>query len=223
MFPRTNQSQSYLRFRQTTLSSNRRPDLKDLGKNDRHFLKDRIEIMFHLLRDHSSQSMASIRIVLIVPLILAVPGGARAADATVLLGPMTVNGSRPAVGVAIGHAPSVAGFEIEYLSTLGGETASHSAAGGIFGNLIVQPVVVGRLQFYGIAGFGVWGETFADDTGTGAVGTKDVGGGVKIRLADRLRLRLDYRVFLLGAPDDASRLPSTTRPQRISVGLHVAF
>ena len=178
---------------------------------------------FRLLRGHSSPGVASMRIVLILALILAVPGGARAADVAVLLGPMAVGGARPAFGVAIGHAPSVAGFEIEFLSTLGGETASHSTAGGIFGNLVVQPVVVGKLQFYAIVGLGVWGETFADDTGTGEMGAKDIGGGMKVRIADHLRLRLDYRLFLLGDPDDASRLPSTKRPQRVSVGLHVAF
>ena len=115
------------------------------------------------------------------------------------------------------------GFEIEYVRASGGETADHSVAGGIFGNLIVQPVVVGRLQFFAIVGFGMWRETFADDTGTGAFGAKDIGGGAKFRIAERLRLRVDYRLFLLGDPEDASRLPSTKRPQRISLGMHVAF
>lgn len=135
---------------------------------------------------------------------------------------MTVNSPRPAFGVAFGHAPSVAGFEIEYLATLGGKSADHSAAGAILGNLIVQPVEVGNLQPYAIFGFGIWGESFADGTGTGAMFAKDIGGGIKFRIAGRLRLRLDYRLFLLGDPE-GTRLPSTKRPQRISAGLHVAF
>ena len=166
----------------------------------------------------------SIRIVLIGAwILLAVPGVARAADAAVLFGLMTVNGARPAIGVAIGHAPSVVGFEIEYLGSWGGDAADRSVTGGIFGNLIVQPVVVGKLQFYGIVGFGMWGESFDDNTGTGLFGAKDLGGGAKVRITDHLRLRFDYRLFLLGDPSDASRQPSTKRPQRIAVGMHVGF
>ena len=164
-----------------------------------------------------------IRIIVIVALILALPSGARAADVAVLPGLMTLNHPRPAIGVAFGHAPSVAGFEIEYLGTLGGKSADHSRAGGIFGNLIVQPVVIGNLQPFAIVGFGLWGETFADGAGTGEMGAKDIGGGVKVLLTEHLRLRLDYRLFLLGDAVDGSRLPSTRRPQRISVGFHVAF
>ena len=164
-----------------------------------------------------------IRIVLLVALILAVPRGAQAADAAVLPGLMNVSGPRPAFGWIIGHAPSVAGFEIEYLWSVNEKTPDRSVAGGIFGNLIVQPVVIRNLQFFGIVGFGMWGESFADGTGTGAMGAKDIGGGMKIRVTDNLRVRLDYRLFVLGDAPDASRAPSTKRPQRVSAGLHVAF
>ena len=163
-----------------------------------------------------------IRIALLGALILANPVGARA-DGTVLLGLMTLDGPRPSVGVAFGYCPSVAGFEIEYLGTLGGESANHSSAGGIFGNVIVHPLTIGNLQFFAIGGFGLWGETFAGGKGTGELGAKDIGGGVKIRLVGRLRLRLDYRLFLLGDPEGASAVPSTNRPQRFSAGLHVVF
>ena len=155
-------------------------------------------------------------------LIIISPLSARA-DGTVLLGLMTLDGPRPSIGVAFGYSPSVAGFEVEYLGTLGGESADHSSAGGIFGNVIVQPVTVGNLQFFAIGGFGMWGETFADGTGTGALGAKDFGGGVKIRIAERLRLRLDYRLILLGDPEGASGVPSTKRPQRFAAGLHLVF
>jgi hypothetical protein len=163
-----------------------------------------------------------IRIALVGALILTYPVSARA-DATVLLGLMTLDGPRPSLGVAFGYCPSVAGFEIEYLGTLGGESTDHSSAGGIFGNVIVQPVTIGNLQFFAIGGFGLWGEKFADGKGTGELGAKDIGGGVKIRIVERLRLRLDYRLFLLGDPEGASGVPSTKRPQRFSAGLHLVF
>lgn len=163
-----------------------------------------------------------IRIALVGALILTNPVSARA-DGTVLLGLMTVDGPRPSIGVAFGYSPSVAGFEIEFLGTLGGESADHSSAGGIFGNLIVQPVTIGNLKFFAVGGFGLWGETFADGTGTGVLGAKDIGGGVKIRITERLRLRLDYRLLLLSDPEGASGVPSTKRPQRFSAGLHLVF
>ena len=167
------------------------------------------------------QSSTSIRMALIVAVIF-VPGSTQAADLAVLPGLMAGTSPKPAFGVVIGHAPSVAGFEIEYLGTTGRKTVNRSVAGGIFGNLIVQPVMVGRLQPFAIAGFGMWGETF-ENGGTGEMSARDIGGGIKVWLTDHLRLRLDYRLFLLGDADDGSRLPSTTRPRRISAGVHVAF
>jgi hypothetical protein len=155
--------------------------------------------------------------------LLAVPSGARAADAAVLFGLMNVGGVSPAFAGIIGHAPSVAGFEIEYLGTKGEESGDRTAVRGIFGNLIVHPATVGHFQFFAIFGFGVWGETLADGTGTGAFGAKDIGGGAKVRLTDWLKLRLDYRLFLLGEPQETDRLPGTKRPHRLSMGLHVAF
>jgi hypothetical protein len=168
------------------------------------------------------QNPKFIRAVWLGALIFTNPVTARA-DGTVLLGLMSVDGPRPSLGVAFSYCPSVAGFEIEYLGTLGGETADHSSAGGIFGSVIVQPVTISRVQFFGIAGFGLWGEKFADGKGTGELGAKNIGGGVKIRIAERLKLRLDYRLFLLGEPEDASRDPSTRHPQRLSAGLHLVF
>ena len=81
----------------------------------------------------------------------------------------------------------------------------------------------GNIQFFAIGGFGLWGEEFADGRGTGALGAKDFGGGVKIWIAEGLRLRLDYRLFVLGEAEDASRAPSTKHPQRFSAGLHLVF
>ena len=67
------------------------------------------------------------RIAVVGALIFTNPVSARA-DGTVLLGLMTLDGPRPSLGVAVGYCPSVAGFEIEYLGTLGGQSADHSSA-----------------------------------------------------------------------------------------------
>jgi hypothetical protein len=155
-------------------------------------------------------------------LIVMFPVSARA-DATILVGLMSVDGPRPSVGVAYTYCPSVAGFEIEYLGTLGNDTADHSSAGGIFGSLIVQPPTISNVQFFAIAGFGIWGETFANGGGTGELDAKNIGGGVKIRIARHLRLRLDYRLFVVDDPEGSSHRPSTKHPQRFSTGLQLVF
>lgn len=160
--------------------------------------------------------------VVVGALILPNPASAQATG-TVLLGLMTVDAPRASIGVGFGYSPSIVGFEIEYLGALSGESADHPSAGGIFANLVVRPVTRGNLQFFVIGGFGLWGETFADGRGTGELGARDLGGGVIIRIAEPLGVRLDYRLFLLGNLEDGSRAPSRKHPQRFSAGLHVVF
>lgn len=162
-----------------------------------------------------------IRIAVVGALMLPSPVSAQATG-TVLLGLMTVDGPRRSLGVAFGYS-SVAGFEIEYTGALGGESADRSSVGGIFGNAIVHPMTIGNLQFFVIGGFGMWGEKFADGTGTGLLSATDFGGGLKIKIIERLRMRVDYRIFLLGDPEETSVVPSTKRPQRLSAGLHLVF
>lgn len=161
-----------------------------------------------------------IRITIAAALVVTNPVSARA-DGTLLIGVLTIDDSRPSISFAFGYLPSVVGFEIEYVGTLG--SAGHSSAGGIFGNIVVQPVTIGQFQFFAVGGFGLWGEKFADGRGTGALDARDIGGGVKIGISERSRIRLDYRLFLLGEPEGASGVPSTMRPHRFSGGLHLVF
>jgi hypothetical protein len=138
---------------------------------------------------------------------------------------MTAGSPRPAAGVAFGHCPSIVGFEIEYARTLGAATASKSSAGGINANLMVQTrSPIRGVQFYGIGGVGLYSETFGGGVGSGAILAKNFGGGVKIGLGGPLRLRLDYRVFVLGdAPDAAREVVVHQYPHRFSAGQSLAF
>ena len=147
------------------------------------------------------------------------------ADAAAFVGAMTAGSPRPAFGVSFGRCPSVFGFEIEYAGTLGAATSTSSSAGGINANIMVQSrSPIHGLQFYGIGGFGLYGETFGSGVGSGEILAGDIGGGAKIGLAGPLKLRLDYRVFLLGdAPDAARGVVVHQHPQRFSVGLSLAF
>jgi len=147
------------------------------------------------------------------------------ADATVFLGAMTAGSPRPALGVAVGRCPSIFGFEIEYATTLGAATSTHSSAGGVSANLMAQSArPTHGFQLYATGGFGLYGETFGRGVGSGEILAANIGGRAKIGLAGSLNLRLDYRVFVLGdAPDAASGVVVHQRPQRFSVGLSLAF
>ena len=161
----------------------------------------------------------------LVALVLVNPASARA-DATLLVGLTSVDAVRPSYAFSFGYRPSAVGFEIEYLSTFGQTTPGDYSAGGIFASLIVQPVTISNVQIFTVGGVGVWGEGFAGGKRTGVLNAGNVGGGVLIALAGRLRLRLDYRLFVLGDVEEeevGAIAPSTKHPQRIAAGLHFAF
>jgi hypothetical protein len=64
------------------------------------------------------------------------------------------------------------------------------------GNLLVQtPIAVSRTQFYGTTGVGVYRERLGTRQETSVAA--NLGGGLKIRVAGPLKLRLDYRLFRL--------------------------
>jgi hypothetical protein len=122
------------------------------------------------------------------------------ADATLFVGMDTEAASRPALGVAVGRCPGMFGFELEYAGTLGHPTEGKPSVRTVTANLLVQTTLpIHWTQFYGIAGFGVYGETIGNGKGSGEIASGDIGVGAKITLAGPLKLRLDYRVFLLGA------------------------
>ena len=144
-------------------------------------------------------------------------------DVTAFVGVM-VPQARRAVGGAFGGGGSMVRFEIEYSGTVGRATATRPSAGGISVNVLVQstPSIHG-LQYYGTGGFGLFGETF-ERGGSGEILAKNFGAGAKIKLAGQLRLRLDYRLFVLGdAPDASPGLVLQQHPQRLSAGLNFTF
>jgi hypothetical protein len=136
-----------------------------------------------------------------------------------------VGTSRPTITVAAGRAKGLIGFDLEYSKTLGRATATRRSASTIAANLLVQPRAVRRgVQLYGLAGYGVYGETRENGVGSGEVGATGLGGGAKIGIAGPLNLRVDYRLFFLGGtPDAAAGFVVHRRPQRISAGVSIAF
>jgi hypothetical protein len=119
----------------------------------------------------------------------------------------------------------VFGFEVEYAGSVGEGTLTSPAITTITGAFVVQSTPRDdRLQVCGVGGFGLYGETMADGRGSGEIAATSVGGGVKIPVSGALKLRLDYRVFLLGeAADAAPGFVVSHHPQRVSAGFSLAF
>jgi opacity protein-like surface antigen len=143
------------------------------------------------------------------------------ADITAFLGVNPTPLTRPVKGFAVGMGLLIVGFEFEYADT--SDKLADSAAEGdaprlrtYMGNGLVQtPVPIAGMQFYATAGGGMYREAF-ENTSETHVGI-NVGGGVKMKLAGPLRLRLDYRVFTLKGS------PAHERPQRFYAGLNLKF
>lgn len=133
--------------------------------------------------------------VLALVLLLAATRPAHA-DVTAFLGLSPTGATRTGQGLAAGAGLVVVGFEVEAARL--SESADDSAPGlsTASANLLVQtPLDISRTQFYGTAGVGVYRETLGTRRETSVGG--NVGGGLKIRVAGPLKLRLDYRLFRL--------------------------
>jgi len=119
----------------------------------------------------------------------------------------------------------IVGFEFEYSRTdedltvpPGAATVSPELKTYMFNGLLQTPVPIARMQFYGTLGGGIYRETLSTEPSDDhtSFGT-NVGGGVKITLAGRLRARLDYRVFSLRGN------PRQTNAQRLYAGINLTF
>lgn len=130
---------------------------------------------------------------------LAWPVAAQA-DVTAFVGGSPTPGLQLGRGAAAGAGLVVVAFEIEAAQIL--EQTSDREPGLTTGmaNVLVQtPIAVSGVQFYGTAGAGLYRERL--DTHQETSGAVNLGGGVKIRVAGPLKLRLDYRLFRLqGSP-----------------------
>jgi hypothetical protein len=147
--------------------------------------------------------------------LLALPTPA-AADITAFIGLSPTPETRAVRGLALGFGLLVIGFEFEYANAVEDSIEGSPALQTGSGNLLVQtPIEVSGFQLYGTVGGGMYRERLIAHQETHF--TTNLGGGVKIRLAGPLRLRLDYRVFRL----QGSPLHSTY--QRFYAGANLGF
>lgn len=148
--------------------------------------------------------------------VVGVPAAARA-DVTAFVGVNGTPSNRTTMGVSVGMGLLVLGFEAEYAHAR--EDALTGAPGlttGMFNVLVQTPVSVSGMQFYATAGGGFYHETLGDTHAVTQFAT-NLGGGVKLKLAGPLRLRLDYRVFTLRGE------PLFKNTQRFYAGLNLGF
>jgi len=139
------------------------------------------------------------------------------ADVTAFIGLTTAaSANRSTSGLSVGFGVLILGFEGEYVNASEDvRDAAPSFRAGSLNVLLQTPVEFARMRFYVTAGGGMYRERLGTIQETNlAINT---GGGVKIRLAGPLRLRLDYRLFKLNGD------PLEGRPQRFYAGLNLAF
>jgi len=150
---------------------------------------------------------------------LVVLGGSSPAraDLTVFAGLQSAPEIRPATGISVGFGILLLGWEVEVArATEQQDDLVPSLSTGTGSFYVQNPVPISGMQFYAIAGAGVYRErldTFHQQTDVHLA----LGGGAKIGLAGPLKLRLDYRIFKLR---DAL---VKDNPQRIYAGLALAF
>lgn len=138
------------------------------------------------------------------------------ADLTAFVGVNPTPSNRTATGLAVGIGVLIVGVEFEYANSREDLSAlAPSLRTGMVNLLVQTPVPVARMQFYGTIGGGGYREQLGDRSET-HFGT-NVGGGVKIALAGPLRLRLDYRLFVLKGK------PLESKPQRFYAGVNLTF
>jgi len=154
---------------------------------------------------------------LVVVLSAGAPRVARAdISLTGFVGATTNPASRTTTGAAVGVGLLIVGVEFEYASS--SEDAADAAPSLRTGmaNLMLQtPMIIGPLQLYATIGGGGYREVLDGDARTN-VGI-NYGGGVRVRIAGPLRIRIDYRLFhLYGSPRERN-------PQRVYAGLGLSF
>jgi outer membrane protein with beta-barrel domain len=128
--------------------------------------------------------------------------------------------ARTAVGIGVGALPrpGPVSFEFEYCRRRGDPTAGEPDIVTFAGNVLIQVPVRPRLQVYGTLGVGFYYLQSDLDTSEANDG-RNFGGGLKLTLAGPLKMRIDYRTFLLAPIEGQYR----SNVHRLSFGLVAGF
>jgi hypothetical protein len=153
--------------------------------------------------------------VLAVTLLAAAPSIARA-DATAFVGRNSAGDDRAGTrGFAAGVSMLVIGFEFEYANSTEDLTTARPSLRTTSGNVSAQTFGLPGFQLYATTGVGFYRESLGSDEETAMA--LNSGGGVKVKVAGPLRVRIDYRIFtLMGTPRNKN-------VQRLYAGLNLSF
>jgi hypothetical protein len=122
----------------------------------------------------------------------------------------------PIVGGAWGGGTPDFGFELELSHTRLGRKAGASWGTFLASMFVRVPVESDVVEYYGIGGLGLYGETHGDGRGAGGL-TRHFGFGAKYRLTGPVRARIEYRLFLLETTPDSH--PSVPANHRLTAGV----
>jgi opacity protein-like surface antigen len=138
------------------------------------------------------------------------------ADLTVFAGLQNAPALRPATGISLGFGLLLVGWEVEIARVSERlEDRAPSVSTGTASIYVQNPIPISGVQFYALAGAGLYRErldVISQQTDVHIA----LGGGAKIGLAGPLKLRLDYRFFKL-------RDARSENTQRLYAGLALAF
>jgi hypothetical protein len=138
------------------------------------------------------------------------------ADATLFLGKTLSSPNHRSVrGFALGASMLVVGFEFEVANIREDATLHEPSLKTTSGTVFAQTFNISGIQLYVGTGAGYYRERLGADEATGLVFNN--GGGVKVKLAGPLRVRVDYRIFNLRGNPQRSKI------QRVYGGLNFAF
>jgi hypothetical protein len=121
------------------------------------------------------------------------------ADLTAFIGFSPTPSNHMARGFAVGVGLVIVGFEFEYANAGEDEDDLAPSLTTVSGNVLVQTPDLTGWQLYGTLGAGGYRERLIERQETHV--STNLGGGLKIKLAGPLRVRVDYRLFSLqGSP-----------------------
>jgi hypothetical protein len=140
------------------------------------------------------------------------------ADLTLFLGMSPTPSQRLVRGISLGTGLLVVGFEFEYADTREDEDSGAPSLRTGMANVLVQtPVPIGKFQFYGTVGAGLYRERVDAIDRQETHFANNIGGGAKMSLAGPLRARFDYRFFTLHGD------PLYSKVHRFYAGLNIGF
>ena len=158
----------------------------------------------------------NMRLVSLVLAVIALTPATARADATAFLGRHSAGDDRSTTrGFAFGASLLVLGFEFEYANSSEDQSTARPSLRTTAGNVAVQTFGLPGFQLYATTGAGYYRERLGSDEETGLL--LNSGGGVKIKIAGPLRVRIDYRIFTLKGD------PRHTNVQRIYAGANLSF